>query len=597
MEDIEKLMTYLNEKVAEELLTLYNKILTSPNAKPRDHGFVTCPIPTEKAVRTALHEDIRRVFTSRIESSTDKANNVMTFSAALPQRKRHSDQTVSYGSSMRRQGKLGWADHGGEYLHFSLYKENKDTMEVISHLARQLKVNVKIFQFAGTKDRRAVTVQRVSAFRVEEDRLAYQNKMLRGSGVGDFGYQEHGLELGDLKGNEFVITLRECEWDHAQDLPVNEKISSAEQAIFQACRNLHERGFFNYYGLQRFGTFSTRTDAVGVKLLKGDFEGACEAILHYAPHVLEAARDPNSMEQISSDDKARAQAIHIFHKTGRVNEALDKLPRKFSAEGNLIRHLGRHKTDYAGAIQTIQRNLRLMYVHAYQGLVWNYAVGERWKLFGNEVVEGDLVLVNEHKDKDAASAIVADEVDADGEVVIQPAGEDRAQAVDDVFQRARALTADEAASGKYSIFDIVLPLPGFDILYPANAMTNFYKGFMGSEKGGGLDPFDMRRKQKDFSLSGSYRKMLARIESGYNVQVRAYKDDNEQFVKTDMELITKRSAQQESSSSATSQPVEGDKLAVILKMQLGSSQYATMALRELSKSGVEAYKPDFGGGR
>ncbi len=521
----------------------------------------------------------------------------MTFSAAVPHNKRPSTQQEYQGTQVRRQGKLGWAERGGEYLHFSLCKENKDTMEVISYLGRQLRMSAKNFQFAGTKDRRAVTVQRVSAYRVEEARLAYQNKMLRNAGIGDFEYQRHGLELGDLKGNEFIITLRECQWEHAQTFPIKEKIAAAEQAVLQACSDLHEKGFFNYYGLQRFGTFSTRTDGVGIKILQGDFHGACEAILHYSPHVLAAAHDPNSCEQIGSDDKARAEAIHSFQKTGRSNEALEHLPRKFSAEGIIIRHLGRNKNDYFGAIHLIQRNLKLMYVHAYQSLVWNFAIGERWRLFGNQVVEGDLVLVNEHKEKEPASVTVAEEVDADGDVVIQPEGEDRAQAMDDIFERARALTADEASCGKYSIFDIVLPLPGYDILYPVNSMMDFYKTFMSSERGGGLDPFDMRRKQKDFSLSGSYRKVLAKIESGYEVQVRAYRDDNEQFVATDMDIIKNQSADKHSTPAAIREPEQGDKLAVIFKMQLASSQYATIALRELSKSGIVAYKPDFGRGR
>ena len=580
----------------EELLALYNRILANPTAKSRDHGLVTSNIPDEKSVRTALHQDIRRIFDSRIESSTDKEKNLMTFSAAIPANKRPSNQQEYRTDHPRRQGKLGWEERGGEYLHFTLYKENKDTMEVISHLSRQLKTNAKSFQFAGTKDRRAVTAQRASAYRVEEDRLSYQNKMLRNSNVGDFEYQKRGLELGDLKGNEFVITLRECEWEDLEG-SIKEKISQAERRALLACRDLHEKGFFNYYGLQRFGTFSTRTDAIGIKLLQGDFQGACESILHYDPHVLTAAQDQSSTEQISSDGNSRAEAIEFFQRTGRAKEALDKLPRKYTAEANLIRHLGRNNSDFPGAIQTIQRNLRLMYVHAYQSLVWNFAVGERWRLFGNQVVKGDLVLVNDHKDKVTQTTSVTEEVDADGEVVILPEGEDRAQVVDELFERARALTADEASGGKYSIFDIVLPLPGFDVLYPGNAMTEFYKRFMGSERGGGLDPFNMRRNQKDFSLSGSYRKMLARIERGYDVQVQAYKDDNEQFVDTDMDIIKKEAVKTQSVPVARPEPEEGDKLAVVLKMQLGSSQYATMALRELSKSGIEAYKPDYGGGR
>ena len=571
--------------------------MAAPSAKPRDHGFVTSPIPAEKAVRTALHEDIRRIFNSKIESSTDKDKKLMTFSAAVPQQTRTSNQRNSQGKQIRGQGRLSWVERGGEFLHFTIYKENKDTMEVISYLARQLQMNAKAFQFAGTKDRRAVTVQRASAYRVEGHRLSYQNRLLRNASVGDFEYQKRGLELGDLKGNEFVITLRECQMEHAQNLSSGEKLSATEKAVFEACQNLHQKGFFNYYGMQRFGTFSTRTDAVGVKLLQEDFQGACEAILHYSPNILAAAQDAGSLEQISSDDKARAEAIYIFQQTGRWNEALNKLPKKFSAEGNIIRHLARNPRDYIGAIQMIQRNLRLMYVHAYQSLVWNFAVGERWKFFGNQVVEGDLVLVNEHKEKEPAAGPTSEEVDADGEIIVQPTDDDGAQVVDDHFERARALTMKEAASGKYNIFDVVLPLPGYDIVYPANAMMDFYKSFMGDERRGGLDPFAMRRKQKDFSLSGGYRKALARIEIGYDVRVRAYKDDNEQFVQTDVEVIKRGSSGQQMLDAADQNAAAGDKLAVILKMQLGSSQYATMALRELSKSGIQQYKPDFGGGR
>ena len=40
---------------------------------------------------------------------------------------------------------------------------------------------------------------------------------------------------------------------------------------------------------------------------------------------------------------------------------------------------------------SIQRNMRLMYVHAYQSFVWNTVAGKRWEVYGNKTVEGDLV--------------------------------------------------------------------------------------------------------------------------------------------------------------------------------------------------------------
>ena len=84
------------------------------------------------------------------------------------------------------------------------------------------------------------------------------------------------------------------------------------------------------------------------------------------------------------------------------------------------------------------------------------------------------IMVNEHKDEANTTAEPVEEVDADGEVVVQPTENDRAITDDDRFERARALTAEEAASGKYSIYDIVLPTPGYDILYPSH-MVKFYE--------------------------------------------------------------------------------------------------------------------------
>ena len=626
--------SYFDLDVVQQIVALFNRILDSPHRKAKDYGNVKSAPITNRELRTKIHQELRRIFASRLESYTDDDGS-MVISAAMERSQRVSQPGGGHGSGGRtdsgrqrqQRGNPGWKDLGGEYLHFTLYKENKDTMEVVSYLARQLKVQAKSFQFAGTKDRRAVTAQRVSVYRVYADRMASIGRILRNAKIGNYEYQPRGLELGELTGNEFIITLRDCRFTNIESKSVEKQITAVTELVGSAVDQLNGKGYLNYYGLQRFGTFSTRTDTIGKKMLQCDFQGAVDAILRFDPSTLEAAQDSSSTaDTISTDDKARAAAIHSFRTTGKAYPALEILPRKFSAESCLIRHLGvvGRSNDYLGALQAIPRNLRLMYVHAYQSLIWNLAASYRWKNGHTELLLGDLVLVEEHKDKSASTTEVQ-HIDADGEVVIQPAINDSATPEQERFVRARALSDEDIVSGKYSIYDIVLPLPGFDILYPENLLKDFYEPFMAGQQGGGLDPHSMRRSWKDISLSGSYRKLLAKPAQDISFQIHTYTKDDEQFVETDLDRIsndkhpdshqsdisnehngTSHANGSRDNDKAESHPLNGKddqesidrKIAVVLRMQLGSSQYATMVLRELMKSGgVKTYKPDFGGGR
>ena len=679
------MLSYFSPPIVDEILALYNRIVDSPHRKTKDYGMVKSGV-IDRQKRTTIHQDIRRIFDSRLETMTDSDGAMMiTAMAEKPtfHARTHVDtntQTHDHGNhrgkdrgndrfngrgydgrsrgqtSGRAKGKPSWEDRGGKYLHFSLYKENKDTMESVSWLAKQLNWNTRSFQFAGTKDRRAVTVQRISVERVLVDAIIPAGRRLRNAFIGNFEYRPHPLQLGELTGNEFVVTLRDCNFHYPFPLESEFVLENARRIVAAAVKKLGENGFLNYYGLQRFGTFSIGTEAVGLKMLQGEFKSAVDAILDYSPAALAAAQDPFSenADKVSNDDKARANALHLYKTTDRPNEAINQLPRRYAAETSIMYHLsGRsnHREDYLGALKTVPRNLRLMYVHAYQSLVWNLAASERWKRFGSSVVEGDLVLVNEHHDK-VESAAQAQDVDDDGEAIVLPSIDDRAANPDDIFERARALTKEEAESEKYNIFDIVLPTPGYDILYPSNEVGKFYEDFMASEKGGGLDPHDMRRSWKDISLSGSYRKILARPGRDISYEVKAYQDENEQFVLTDMDRLKQGHARHEDLGEASkefkqesgptgehdemehddlspnakskgkdaeTQPrtgtpsqesedmeqggvslIGGDrcdhKIAVVLKFQLGSSQYATMALREmLRRGGLKTYKAEFSG--
>ncbi|KAI9675728.1 MAG: hypothetical protein M1817_001095 [Caeruleum heppii] len=610
--DRAELISYFGSEVETAIVDLYQKALASAQRSADLVPVKSAQIP-DRPLRGEIHGAVRRIFSSKLETSTDD-DGYITFTAASGggQRNRQPNQNRQQWTQKPRPARPTWKDLGGDHLHFSLYKENKDTMEVMSYLAQQLRSTPKAFQFAGTKDRRAVTVQRASAYHLQADRVAGVNRSLRSSRVGDFEYKPAGLELGELAGNEFVITLRDCQFatPEGEDLDEGDldgRVTLAKKVVNEAVTSLQENGFINYYGLQRFGSFTARTDTIGLKMLQQDFKGACEDILSYTQQALAATDEATTRGSlISSDDRARARALHNFKTNGSSQSALQRLPRKFSAEANIIRHLGgpTKENDFQGALQGIQKNLRAMYVHAYQSLVWNVVAGERWKRHSNKVVEGDLVLI----DKQASTAVATeqqDEVDQDGEIVVQPAQDDASTSVEDLIQRARPLTKEEAQSGQYSIFDIVLPTPGFDIVYPPNSIGEVYRSFMASDRGGGLDPDDMRRKWKVISLPGSYRKLLARpLDAGkLKVEVRPYIHDHEQMVETDLGRIQK--GFQGNGGASENGPPSGNgsadkprKLALIVKVQLGTSQYATMALRELmGPGGAQSYKPDFGGGR
>ena len=490
--------------------------------------------------------------------------------------------TFTTASATEMRGKSRWAKLGGEYLHFSLYKENKDTMEVIAFLARQLRIKPKDIAFAGTKDRRGVTVQRLSLHYVGLDRVLGAQKYLRDAYVGNFERQQNGLRLGELKGNEFVITLRECDFYYSPTTSNADIRKGAERIVRESLQSLAENGFINYFGLQRFGSHDIGTHSIGISILQGKFLIAVEQILYYRPACRKPELEGNQdSDAISQDDRARAEGIHAFLIQENPDLALSRIPKRFTAEINIVRFLSKpgQQNDYLGALMSIPRNQRLMYIHAYQSLVWNHVASRRWNWFGHHVVPGDLVLINKHEDEIEENT---ERTDADGEIIVEPEEDDN---LDEKFTRARPLTATEAYSGKYTIFDVVLPTPGYDIIYPKNAFGEHYRKFMFSKAGGELDLNNMRRKEREFSLSGSYRKLIARPENT-SFEIREYEAEDEQFVETDLEKYKKAHHLPPPPPPKPAQrTAEAKRIAVILKMQLGPGQYATMALRELMKKG------------
>tara|TARA_Y100000310_G_scaffold345531_1_gene466070 strand:- start:4764 stop:5717 length:954 start_codon:yes stop_codon:yes gene_type:complete len=94
----------------------------------------------------------------------------------------------------------------GKYFYYKLTKTNRNTLDVIKELAKQLSIKINQIGFAGTKDKVAITEQIISTTKsiknINIDKTTFQ---LIGKG-------DQPITLGDLKGNQFeikVITNRE----------------------------------------------------------------------------------------------------------------------------------------------------------------------------------------------------------------------------------------------------------------------------------------------------------------------------------------------------------------------------------------------------
>lgn len=115
-----------------------------------------------------------------------------------------------------------------------------------------------------------VSIQAVTAERLK---AAFSRlPQFRNLFIGNFSYKRTGLELGDLGGNHFTIALRNIE-------------PGALEIATKALDGLEERGFVNYFGLQRFGTVeSVKTSDIGLAMIKSQWTKAAEMILQPRPN-------------------------------------------------------------------------------------------------------------------------------------------------------------------------------------------------------------------------------------------------------------------------------------------------------------------------
>lgn len=222
-----------------------------------------------------------------------------------------------------------------------------ETHEFARDLSDALGVSRKRVSWAGTKDKRAVTTQLFTVADAPREEIGAVS--LEGAEIEYLGRSHQYVSLGDLRGNDFEVRLRDAE------APENADSVAGEIEEFGGVPNL--------FGTQRFGSRRPVTHAVGERVLEGDFEGAVNAYI---------------AESFEDEPERTREARERYAEERDAREALGYFPEYLGFERALLSALAGGK-EGRDALEALPHNLRRMFVNAVQSRVFNLFLRERHK--------------------------------------------------------------------------------------------------------------------------------------------------------------------------------------------------------------------------
>ena len=262
----------------------------------------------------------------------------------------------------------------GKYLIAELTKQNWDTHSVVREISNRLRVSRNRIGFAGTKDKFAVTTQKISIWDTTETEL--ERVKIGDVSLKIVGRSNKTVSLGDLYGNEFKIVIRNIEGTEEE---TTKKIAAITNEIETA------GGILNFFGVQRFGINRPITHVVGEHLIHGNIK---EAVLSY-------------ISDIFAGESEEAKEARRLCKNGDLKECLKRMPLFLRYERSMLNELVKSNSEleeigeaqFLSAFSVLPKNLQKLFVHAYQAYLFNLILSQRMQqnLPLNEAVVGDVV--------------------------------------------------------------------------------------------------------------------------------------------------------------------------------------------------------------
>ncbi|MHA1460329.1 MAG: tRNA pseudouridine(13) synthase TruD, partial [Promethearchaeota archaeon] len=164
---------------------------------------------------------------------------------------------------------------------------------------------------------------------------------------------KYPVKLGSNWGNHFEVTIRNIEHKNNEKKKIEELL-----AILRA------RGFLNYYGLQRFGTFRPNSHLLGRYILENDYKKAYEELV---------------ITTYSSELPQSRKVREELRKTGDLEKAYNSFPKSLNYERTIIKYLLDNPGDYEGAINHLPKYLIKLLISSFQSYLFNKLISLRHK--------------------------------------------------------------------------------------------------------------------------------------------------------------------------------------------------------------------------
>ena len=225
----------------------------------------------------------------------------------------------------------------GDFALYLLEKHSIGTPEAISAILKSWNLSRKRIEYGGLKDRHAITTQHVTIYKGPNNNLDDRSFSLHylGQVPEHFGPKQ-------IVANRFSVRLRDIEVDQIDDA-----IASAE--------SVRDNGVINYFDDQRFGSVGYDGQLIGHPWCLGDYERTLYLML----------AEPNSHDRPREQEEKQILRDH-WGDWSRCKSELSRSHRR-----SIVTFLDDHPTNFKKAVGLVRKDLRSIYLAAFQSAVWN----------------------------------------------------------------------------------------------------------------------------------------------------------------------------------------------------------------------------------